>query len=37
MGAPGIPISSEGWEEARCIDSEGGMIAARRAGAGKGR
>ncbi|XP_051710564.2 regulating synaptic membrane exocytosis protein 1 isoform X49 [Oryctolagus cuniculus] len=34
MCAPGIPISSGGWEEVRSIDSEEGTIKARGAGAG---
>ncbi|XP_069344843.1 regulating synaptic membrane exocytosis protein 1 isoform X2 [Eulemur rufifrons] len=32
MCAPGIPVSSEGWEEVRSIDSEERKIEARRAG-----
>lgn len=35
MCAPGIPVSSEGWEEVRSIDPEEETIQARRAGAGK--
>ncbi|XP_036269909.1 regulating synaptic membrane exocytosis protein 1 isoform X46 [Pipistrellus kuhlii] len=34
MGAAGIPASSGGWGEVRCIDSEEETIQARRAGAG---
>ncbi|XP_012501507.1 PREDICTED: regulating synaptic membrane exocytosis protein 1 isoform X4 [Propithecus coquereli] len=34
MCAPGIPVSSEGWEEVRSIDSEERKIEARRAGTG---
>ncbi|XP_016061224.1 PREDICTED: regulating synaptic membrane exocytosis protein 1 isoform X2 [Miniopterus natalensis] len=34
MCAPGIPVSSEGWEEVRSIDPEEETIQARRAGAG---
>lgn len=35
MCAPGIPISSEGWEEVRSVDSEEGAVEARGTGAGK--
>ncbi|NP_001337362.1 regulating synaptic membrane exocytosis protein 1 isoform 29 [Homo sapiens] len=34
MCAPGIHVSSEGWEEVRSVDSEEGTIEARRAVAG---
>ncbi|KAM6186319.1 regulating synaptic membrane exocytosis protein 1 isoform 44-T44 [Rhynchocyon petersi] len=34
MCAPGMPFSSEGWEEARVLDPEDGTIESRRAGAG---
>ncbi|XP_030742676.1 regulating synaptic membrane exocytosis protein 1 isoform X46 [Echinops telfairi] len=34
MCAPGIPASSDGWEERRFIDSEEGVIKSRRAGPG---
>ncbi|XP_029799391.1 regulating synaptic membrane exocytosis protein 1 isoform X35 [Suricata suricatta] len=34
MCAPGIPISSEGWEEVRSVDSEEGAVKARGTGAG---
>lgn len=33
MCAPGIPVSSEGWEEVRSIGTEEGTMEARRAGA----
>lgn len=35
MCAPGIPISSEGWEEVRSVDSEEGTVEAGGTGAGK--
>ncbi|XP_023591656.1 regulating synaptic membrane exocytosis protein 1 isoform X5 [Trichechus manatus latirostris] len=34
MCAPGIPVSSEGWDEVRSVDSEEGTVESRRAGAG---
>ncbi|XP_040329862.1 regulating synaptic membrane exocytosis protein 1 isoform X34 [Herpailurus yagouaroundi] len=34
MCAPGIPISSEGWEEVRSVDSEEGTVKAGGTGAG---
>ncbi|XP_023109885.1 regulating synaptic membrane exocytosis protein 1 isoform X33 [Leopardus geoffroyi] len=34
MCAPGIPISSEGWEEVRSVDSEEGTVEAGGTGAG---
>ncbi|XP_006899453.1 PREDICTED: regulating synaptic membrane exocytosis protein 1-like isoform X5 [Elephantulus edwardii] len=34
MCAPGIPVSSEGWEEVRAIDSEEGTVKSGRAGVG---
>ena len=35
MCAPGIPVSSEGWEDVRAADPEEGTMEAPRAGAGK--
>lgn len=35
MCAPGIHVSSEGWEEVRSVDSEERTIEARRGVAGK--